>query len=636
MQIYSKVEKLALTEYLLTLYLVIEMTKDRPYTRPSFRPLAVFAFDPSLGRQLNNYMTIKVPFEALSRGPVGRKVAVVDYDISNNCFYHSVDLENPLVLTGGGLSPAESDPRFHQQMVYAVASETLRRFEFALGRQMKWRTSSARHKARHQDKLRLFPHAFQQANAFYEPTHRAIFFGYFAASESDPGSNLPGQTIFTCLSHDIIAHEVTHAIVDGVRPLYIEATNADTPAFHEAFADIVALFQHFSMRDAVFQTIRRTGGLLYRETLDAQVAGADSPAITAEMSQTNPLVGLAQQFGEAMGMRAALRSALGTPPNSQAIQSTFEPHLRGAILVAALFDAYFSIYVKRSKDLLRMARTNGTSTAFGELDSDLAQRLCNEATKTANHMLNICIRALDYCPPVDVRFGEFLRAIITADSDLVPDDPWGYRAEIIKAFRLRGIVPDGVDNYSEEALLWRSPSDMGMRSPPPCQGLQYDILRDDALRKTDKIAADDDRILGGINFRSLWDYAMANARVLGLTPPKEEGGARIQVVPHPPIHRIGPDGRLVINLIAQFLQQRKERLDPDDKKSPTFKFRGGSTVIFNHRGEVRYVIQKNINRQERLDEQRDYQSQLSAVSAASIFKPNELCTISFAAMHRAG
>ena len=46
---------------------------------------------------------------------------------------------------------------------------------------------------------------------------------------------------------------------------------------------------------------------------------------------------------------------------------------------------------------------------------DLVNRLAETATKTATHFLNICIRSLDYCPPVDILFGDFLRAMVTAD-----------------------------------------------------------------------------------------------------------------------------------------------------------------------------------------------------------------------------
>ena len=48
----------------------------------------------------------------------------------------------------------------------------------------------------------------------------------------------------------------------------------------------------------------------------------------------------------------------------------------------------------------------------------------------ARQMLNICIRALDYCPPVDI-LGEYLRALITADRDLVPEDERSYRVAFI-------------------------------------------------------------------------------------------------------------------------------------------------------------------------------------------------------------
>src|SRR5439155_26878408 len=104
---------------------------------PQRRPLKAFSFDPSGDRGLRT-MTINVPYEDLRPGPLGRMVHVVDYDASNDCYYQPVNLNDPAILLGGGLDPSEADPRFHQQMVYAVVSETIDRFRFALGRPAKW------------------------------------------------------------------------------------------------------------------------------------------------------------------------------------------------------------------------------------------------------------------------------------------------------------------------------------------------------------------------------------------------------------------------------------------------------------------------------------------------------------------
>src|SRR5262249_43961564 len=73
--------------------------------------------------------------------------------------------------------------------------------------------------------------------------------------------------------------------------------------------------------------------------------------------------------------------------------------------------------------------------------------------------LQVCIRALDYCPPADLNFGDYLRALITADHDLVPNDPWGYRVAIAESFRKRAIFPSNLATFGEETLLWRAPED---------------------------------------------------------------------------------------------------------------------------------------------------------------------------------
>ena len=587
---------------------------SRRAEEPAFRPLKVFAFDPSKGRNLNNYMSFQVPYERLEPGPIGEYVAVIDFDASNGTYYRSVDLDGPEVLIRGGLDPSESDPRFHQQMVYAVINETIRRFEFALGRKIHWRRPTGRKSEPFRHRLRVFPHAFQDANAFYDPDLRALLFGYFPAEAGDVGTNLPGQTIFTCLSHDIIVHETTHALIDGLRDQFSNPTNIDVSAFHEAFADVIALFQHFSFKEALIDTVRRSGGGIHRATL-APVTDPDgrTPNIQAEVAQANPLVDLARQFGEAMGMRSALRGALGKPPDPRALETTSEPHERGAILVAAVFDAFFSVYQRRVRDLVRLSRTSGFDGG-SDLHPDVAERLATTAASLARHFVSICVRALDYCPPIDIRYGEFLRALITADFDLLQDDGVEYRNALIEAFRARGIVPQGVVSYSEEALRWNPPE-----SPlPPCKGLDFDFLgaRTEAAQRHNAVV--------------LHEYATRHASALGLAKD-------LPIQPHSfhAIHRVSPRGMFVFDFVVEFLQQTKAPLDPKNPKGTSFVFRGGTTVLFDQDGAIRYSIRKRVRNKARLAEERDFHRGASSILPAAPFVASPVRKgLDFAATHR--
>ena len=137
--------------------------------------------------------------------------------------------------------------------------------------------------------------------------------------------------------------------------------------------------------------------------------------------------------------------------------------------VSAIFTAFLTIYKSRCADLIRLA-TNGSGVLpAGDISVDLANRLASEASKTAEHVLNMCIRALDYCPPVNLEFGDFLRAIITADRDLVRDDDRGYRVAFIDAFRARGIIPYDLRRLAEDSLLWE---------PPPMEQSLLDLFEE--------------------------------------------------------------------------------------------------------------------------------------------------------------
>jgi hypothetical protein len=146
--------------------------------------LKAFAFDPSKGTLLGNQMQLTVRYDRLDPGPVTRDfaawdgIAVIDYDATNGVYYEPVDLEDPKILVRGGLDPIEADPRFHQQMVYAVVTETIQHFEAALGRRIHWRRTRGALRDNIYT-LNIFPHAIWCANAFYSRKAHGILFGYF-------------------------------------------------------------------------------------------------------------------------------------------------------------------------------------------------------------------------------------------------------------------------------------------------------------------------------------------------------------------------------------------------------------------------------------------------------------------------
>jgi len=433
------------------------ITAEDYYPRPSTRRLRIFSFDPALAARYDlagiSGITIELPWENdLKPGPIGEYVEVIDIDPGSNAAYAPVDLNSPSLLAVDGLQPSESDPRFHQQMCYAVAMKTIEHFERALGRKALWslhrRQDDAGYHENYVPRLRIYPHALRQQNAFYSPQKKALLLGYFVTTAKD-GRNTPGTTVFSCLSHDIIAHETTHALLDGVHPRFNEPVNEDVLAFHEAFADIVALFQHFSYPGVLRDQIARTRGDLARQSVLGQ---------------------LAQQFALASGRGDALRSYLGKKnekgewepikPDPTVLEQTPEPHDRGAVLVAAVFGAFTKVYQSRTHDLFRLA-TEGTGVLReGDIHPDLVNRLAEEAQRAADRALQMCIRAIDYCPPVGITFGAYLRAIVTADHDMNRIDYQNWRLAFIESFREWGISPRGARSMAEDSLLWPTEQDV--------------------------------------------------------------------------------------------------------------------------------------------------------------------------------
>ena len=639
---------------------------------PARRRLQIFAVDPGASNRLDtafiNKTVIDVPWEGeatdanrsagqvmeegqagpanfLGPGPVGEYVEVVDVDPASKMAYPPIDLNDPYLLAENGLAPSEGNPQFHQQMVYAVAMRTIEAFESAIGRRALWARKrfeweeknpstgkmEKKYRTEYVPRLRIYPHALRQANAYYSPDKVALLFGYFPEMRSDTDDEALGGMVFTCLSHDIVAHEMTHALLDGLHRRYQEASNVDVLAFHEAFADIVAMFQHFTFSELLRYEIARTRG---------------------DLRQGNFMADLAQQFGAALNRSKALRSAIGVNPEVTNYASTTEPHERGSVLVAAVFDAFLMIYRRRTEDLLRIATGGSGVLNPGALHPDLVDRFAREANRSAAHVLEICIRALDYCPPVDITFADYLRALITADADLVGVDKYGYRVAFLEAFQARGIYPDDVRTLSVESLRWSQPRKQlkGLSEflHDPREFLLSKKWEDKSLkfawpRKGDRKEAYE---AGERNARMLHAWLAEHLT----SEAAEEFGLNRRDKDHPttsdfvidrtgkpvfevhsvrPAYRVAPDAEIKNEIVAVITQRRRVTVDKDGKADPNnrksedeFWFRGGCTLIIdpdNAAEPIRYAISKRTMSDGRLERQRKFLGESQGLSLRALY-----------------
>lgn len=523
------------------------------------RYLTIIAQDPSVrrrGRILRE--RVVVPVESVAPGPWGHRVHVIDYDASAEKLYAPLVL--PEAATDAeddpfaGATDAEllANPKFHAQNVYAIIMRTLGRFEFALGRRVDWSFPG------HQ--IKVAPHAFGEANAFYSEGDEALLFGYFPATR--------GGTVFSCLSHDVVAHETTHALLDGIRQRFTDPSSPDQAAFHEAFADLVALLSVFSLQSVV------------EATLDFEEQGSDTSsrtvareAVSAEALRRSALLGLAEQMGQEMGAlrgEALRQSALLDPsPRWLASPEFAEPHRRGEILVAAVLNAFLTVWADRLQAL--------GDVGDGRLDR---QRVAEEGCASADYLLTMVIRALDYTPAVHLEFGDFISALLTADHELRPDDTrYRYRDHLRESFAAYGIQPASPVRQPE-AGLWR---------PVDSDACSSDGMHLEALQR-DRVEV----------FRFVWE----NRAVLDLCE-----GAFTRVLSVRPCLRIAPDGFALRETIAEYVQAldlSASELGPYGIAAPEgmpletrLRLWGGGTLVFDEFGRIKFNVHNRLLNAER-------------------------------------
>jgi hypothetical protein len=532
---------------------------------PRERFVTVIARDPHLVRNRKIVRAqVRIPAETLGPGPTGYRVQVIDYDASNDMLYQ------PRPLPAGDGDPFEKytdkqlleDPQFHRHNAYALVMRTLSRFEYALGRRLGWGFPS------HQ--LKVAPHAFADANAFYAERDGALLFGYF------PGEK---RMIYTCLSHDVIVHETTHALLDGLRRRYTEPSSPDQAAFHEGFADVVALLSVFALPSVVELMLPGSGPKV------------DVRWLSVEELRASMLFGLAPEVGDEIGAVRGqpLRRSLELEPSKKYLdlEEYQEAHRRGEILVAAMLTTFIETWVRRLCVLVEGRRATDRARAVEE-GRDLAEILLTSA-----------IRAIDYAPPVDLQFGDYLSAFVTADREIRPgDDRYSLRDCILRVFASYGIEPAS----KSPGGYWRAPAET----------LDY------GRTHAEPMARDVDEI---------FHFIIENRDALGVDM---DAFMRVQSVR--PCTRIAPDGFVLRETVCEYVQEleipaaelrelgvSRPAGMPDDQK---LKLYGGGILIFDEYGHVKFHIYSRLNskrQKKRLKYLWDYGFLTQSQSARSAF-----------------
>lgn len=501
-----------------------EVREHEPVTQTT--RLTVIAQDPSI-RVAGRILTaqVSVPAEVIEPGPRGARFHVVDYDAAQGEIVPPSDLLVPDAFAAA--SRAElAGAAFRAQNVYAIAARTLTTFESALGRRLNWAFRG------HQ--LFLIPRAFPELNAYYSPDDGAILFGYLPTRRSE---------LQTCLSHDVIAHETTHAVLDGLRPRYAEPGLPDQPAFHEALGDIVALLSVFSLEEVV----ERLLGEADRE------GRIPRQRVTSRVLRSSALFTLADELGSASGGHrgSGIRRSIDLVASAgwRDERAFIEPHRRGEILVAAVMATLLRMWSQRLKALIS---GRGADRA----------RVAEEGAKAAGHLLRMVVRGIDYMPPVELEFGDVLDSILKADEIVAPDDEkHDYRRLLTDAFA-------AFDIHRPEGRI----VDLQEGPAPVYERMNFAALR-----------ADEDEV-----FRFIWE----NAEIFSI-----DRDYRLRVESVSPSMRVGPDGLVVGEVVASYVQSLEltaaelsargvklpRRLAPDT----ALELWGGGVLVFDQFGRAK-------------------------------------------------
>jgi hypothetical protein len=326
---------------------------------------------------------IEVGWEpGLADGPTSARITVEDYygesqrppakwSEKRQCF---VDPE------GQPIAPRLNNDQFHQINVWAIAQRILEFYEdlTVLGRPVPWGFNGNR--------LIIKPHATtEETGTGYDPVTKSLEFAYIHGN------------VYSCLSHDIIAHETGHALLDGIRPYFYDSWTLETLAFHEFVADLTAIMS--AMRNNFVDFLEK------------------------DLPEKDFLAKISEEFGKAISNSDFIRTAQNKVTMAEVYQWQKDRpedavYNASLVLTGLIYDLLLKLYRG-----YRDRKHNPDAAAWF-------------ATKRLTQM---ALQPLDFLPPVDVTFGDYIEAFLVRDELLDPEDEHDYRPEIRKLCEVRNL-----------------------------------------------------------------------------------------------------------------------------------------------------------------------------------------------------
>lgn len=270
---------------------------------------------------------------------------------------------------GKPLDPRLNNPQFRQVNAWAIAKRILEFYEdpSVLGRSVPWGFNGNR--------LIIKPHAMDKlTETYYNTASKSLEFGF-------------SDTVFACLSHDIVAHETGHAVLDGIRPFFYDSWTLETAAFHEFIADLTAIMsalRHNYVRNIFTDFLEKN---LPEQAFLARIGEEFGHAI----DKTRNFVRTAENKDTMENVRKWEKEC---PPDAA--------HNSSQVLTGLIYDLLLKLYQGyRRKNKPRAA-----------------------AWYTTRRLFQMALQPLDFLPPVDVTFSDYVEAFLFRDKVLFPEYRW--------------------------------------------------------------------------------------------------------------------------------------------------------------------------------------------------------------------